>query len=950
MNPSNRAMKANPLLMLVLVATVLLSCAGNPDHDQPLPAGSLRVEYRNNPLGIDETSPGFSWEIPNHRRGIRQQACQLLVAPSAEALKTGDKLIWDSGQISTHENIHQRYAGPALASGTRYYWTVRYRCDRGLWSDYADPGWFETGILHPEEWSAQWIGDGRPVPERDEDFYLETPNPLLRKAFVLRDSVAEARLYISGLGYFESWLNGVSTGRDVLHPEWVQYAVRVPYSVYDVTNLLKSGENVIAVMLGNGWYNPLPLGLFRRINLRRFLTIGRPKLLAELRVRYRDGSHDLIVSDAGWKAGDGPLLQNNVYLGEIYDARREQTGWKETGFDDSSWQQAIVETAPGGALRAQQCPPNRITRVLKPLQVTEPEPGIFVYDLGQNFAGWIRLRMRNGKPGQRVHMRFGELVDENGRVNGMTTVAGQIKEIWNLSGGPGAPKTAFQDDVYVMKGEEEEFFRHTFTFRAFRYVEIGGLTAQPQLDDLEGLRINSDLEKTGEFECSDPMLNRLQEVVEWTFLSNVFSVQSDCPGREKFGYGGDIVTSGEAFMYNFDMADFYRKTARDFQADARPNGGLTECAPHIGIESQGFGEGTGPVGWQLAHPFLLRKHYEFYGDLEMVAEQYSTLRNMAEFLHTQAEGNLIQHCIGDHVPVDPNPVDLAAAAFYYHILKLTEECAALLGYEEEAKMYQARADDIGTAFRARYLQTGTGALGAQPSQITQVFGLYYDLLPEAERERALDLLVQFIEDQHNGHLSTGIFSTKMLWDVLRRSDRNDLAYQIVTQRDFPGYGYMLENGATTLWENWDLARNQNSKNHPMFGSVSEWFYRSLLGINAAPGAAGFDRLIIMPLPPPGLTWARGSYRSVRGTVRSQWQLRDGRFFMEIELPGNTEALVYVPLSDPESEEITESGRSLFRAGRPAKSGTGIVFSHLEGRRAVFRAGAGLYRLEVSPVR
>ena len=920
------------------------ACQGNKSVQTKQSPLHLKCEYLVNPLGIDTQNPGFSWEIGNEQRGARQTAYQILVSISTEKLKKDEGDVWDSGKVNESNNSYIHYSGKPLQSFTRYYWKVKYWNQQDQSSDYSESAWFETAIIHQNEWLAKWIGNGKKAPERDEDFYKEIPNPLLRKTFSVSKSIKEARLYITGLGYFEAYLNEDKIGNDVLHPGWTQYAKRILYSTYDVTKQIKQGENALGVMLGNGWYNPLPLRLFRQFNLREFLTIGQPKLIAQLRILYDDNSADIIKSDESWKVGEGPILKNNVYLGEWYDARKEQAGWNTNDFDDTKWPVAVNVSAPGGTLRAQLTPPNRITRIIKPIALTEPSPGVYVYDLGQNFAGWIRFNLK-GKAGDKVKFRYGELLYDNGHVNGMTTVAGQIKEIWNVDGGPGAPKTAYQEDTYILKGKGEEVFQQHFTFHGFRYVEITGLPARPELSALEGLRINADLEKIGNFTCSDTLLNNIQKMVERTFLSNVFSVESDCPGREKFGYGGDIVAAGEAYMFNYDMTNFYRKTVRDFQADARPNGGLTETAPYNGIQSEGFGDGTGPIGWQLAHPFILDKLFQFYDDKKFVEEQYPTVVKLVNFLKTQAKDHLIGHGIGDHVSVDPKPIELTSAAFYYHIVSLCAHFAKILGQDQDYQHYQQMADTIKQAFINRFMQPGTGKFTENPNEITQTFALYYDLVPPEEKEMALQVLIDEITKTHNGHISTGIFGTKMLFDVLRRSNKNQIAYTINSQTDYPSYGFMLKNGATTLWEEWNEPNNQNSKNHPMFGSVSEWFYRALAGINPADDAVAFDKLIIKPLPVEGLSFVKGSYHSIKGLIRSEWGKSAEGFTMSVEIPGNCTAKIYLPVNDPKTAKIVESGTEIYSQGK-VNNITGLSYFGEKANFIIYDAGAGKYEFMI----
>ncbi|MGD1894253.1 MAG: family 78 glycoside hydrolase catalytic domain [Cyclobacteriaceae bacterium] len=906
----------------------------------------LRTEYQTNPLGIDESSPRFSWVVPDNQRNTQQVAYQIQLATTAKDLVSGENIIWDSGKLESDQSVNVAYNGPKLDSHTRYYWTIRTWDNHGNQSEYAEPAWFETAFLPDLKWQAEWIGDRREAPEREEDMYDTIPAPLFRKAFDGNQPIEKARLYISGLGYYEAELNGEKVGDQVLDPGWTNYGQRVLYSTYDVTDQIQEGKNTIGVALGNGWYTPLPLGLFRRFNLRKFLMIGQPKFIAELHLWHSDGSKSVIPSDESWVWDTGPLLENNIYLGETYDARQERPGWSTSEFEANGWKPVSKANPPGGKLLAQMAPPIRITEEIEPVAVSQPDSGVFVFDLGQNFAGWIRLTL-NGEAGTTVKMHYGELLFENGRVNGLTTVAGHIKEMWNLSGGLGAPPTAYQEDYYTLRGGGDETYQQRFGFKAFRYVEISGYPGELTKESLVGLRLNSDLPDAGDFSCSNELFNQIQEVTEWTMLSNVFSIQSDCPGREKFGYGGDIVTAAEAYIHNYDMANFYRKATRDFQDDVRPNGGLPETAPYNGIDTEGFGEGSGPIGWQLAHPFVVQKLYRYYGDRRIVEEQYPVAKRALEFLRTQAPDHYIERGIGDHVSLSYKAIPLTSTAFYYHFAQLVAEFAEILGEEEDAAQYSELAKDIEAAFQERFVNLTTAQLDSAITQANQVFGLYFGLGLDdpAMKEKALQVLLDDILKTEKGHLTTGIFATKMLWDVLDQYEQNEVAFTIANQPDFPGYGHMLAQGATTLWETWKEP-DQNSWNHPMFGSVSEWFYQSLLGIEPADNAVGMDHILIKPSPVGDLTFARGHYQSVRGTIAVDWKEEGGEFKATIEIPANTTATVALPVTDFSNPTVEEGGKTVFQNGALDSSADDFKLIGYNSQRVFLEIGSGTYQLVV----
>jgi alpha-L-rhamnosidase len=918
-------------LIILLIFLPGLCLSGNPPKN-------LKVDYNSQPMGVDVPVPGFSWEVGDLSRGAVQSAYRIIVSTSAELIQQEKGDVWDSEKINSNQTIQVHYQGKPLQSMSRYYWAVKTWNGADEASEYSETNWFETGILNPNEWQAQWIKDQREPPEQLEDFYDQIPAPMFRRPFNTGKKVENARLYISGLGYYEAYLNGEKIGDHHLDPGWTQYAKTVYYVVHDVTEMIQQGENVLGVMLGNGWYNPLPMKMFGH-NLREVLTIGQPKVMAQLKLEYEDGSTQFINSDQSWKTSTGPIVKNNIYLGEWYDARREQPGWKKAGFDDKKWLKAFLAEPPGGELKWQYIPPIKHTKTLNPVTISEPEEGVYIMDLGQNFAGVIRFKAQ-APEGTEIKFRYGELLLEDGSLDIRSTAAAQIK---HGQGGPGAPKVAWQEDRYICKGGGTEIFEPKFTFHGFRYVEITGLPYQPSLNDLEGLRLNSDLPDNSAFKCSNPLFNQIQEVTEWTMLSNVHSVESDCPAREKYGYGGDMVAVGEAYIYNYDIANFYKKAVRDFSRDARSNGAMTECAPNIGVNARGVTDESGPVGWTLAHPFLLDKLYKYYGNLELVKEQYQPLKELVDFYHRNVPDHIIMVGIGDHKCVDQRPTPVSSTAFYYHHVKILAKMAGLLNNKQDQEYYMDLAEKIKAAFNEKFVDQDNGQVYTH-IQAAQVFALYYDLLPADVRKKALEVLKDEIMIKHNGHLATGIFSTKMMLNLLSDENLDWINYLMINQKDYPGYGYMIANGATTLWENWGIIPD-HSMNHPMLGSVSEWFYRSVLGIQQDENSLAFSDIIIKPAIVAGLEFAEGYYHSMRGKIGSKWWKLGDDFIMEVEIPANTTAKIYVPRLHHRAEpEIYESGKSV-PIGKE-KNLEHINYLNSTNQHHIFSVGAGKYHFKI----
>ena len=917
------------LVFLELAFAYSVGCVAHVGPGSPAvltPAG-LTVEYCVDPLGVDTPRPRLGWVLESSGRAQFQRAYQVLVADNEERLAADLGDLWDTGRMESKASLSIAYGGRTLASGQRCYWKVRVWNGENILSGWSRPAVWETALMDAKDWSGFWIEEGKPGPQKTEDFYADDPAPLFRRAFVLPAGVKRARLYVTGLGYYEASLNGRRVGDQVLDPGWTNYKKRVFYSTYDVTGLLRKGPNRIGVMVGNGWYNPLPLRMWGNLNLRESLPVGRPRLIAQLAVELEDGARVTIATDGSWQVRGGPFLRNNVYLGEVYDARREIPGWDEPGADASGWTNAKPCVDPVGPLQAQTQPPIRITARFKPAQIKEIAPRTYICDFGFNFGGWARLRLQE-PAGTAVRLRFGELLNKDGSLNPMTGVCGQIKGVNKDGvsvGGPGAPAIAEPADIYIARGGGEETYTPRFTFHGFRYVEITGLSRPPGLDDVEGLRLNADVPDVGSFSCSNERLNRIQEMTRRTFLSNIFSVQSDCPHREKFGYGGDLVATNEAFLMNFGMAGFYAKAAADWADAARPDGLLTDTAPFVGLQYCG-------LAWAMAHPLLQAQLFRFYGDRRIIEEQYDAARRWFELILRDNPDFIVREGLADHECLTPTEPPFLLTPLLHQCAGILSALADSLGRAADAARYQGVADAIRTAYRERLLAPGPAPFDGL-TQTGLAAALELGLLPAGERAAAEAALVRKTAGEKGPRLTTGIFGTRFLLNALSRAGRADLAYALVDRREFPGWGYMLERGATTLWEHWEYSDNTYSHDHPMFGSVSEWLFAWLAGIQAESAATGFDRILIRPQPVGDLAWVKGRVLTVRGEVRSEWRREAGFFRLDVTIPPNTTATVFVPGTGPES--VSESGRL-------AGQDEGVRFLRSEGGAAVFAIGSGRY--------
>ncbi len=889
----------------------------------PLQPVRLTCEYIENPLGIDIPLPRLAWNFTSTERSQFQSAYEIIVSDNLAAISKGAGSEWSTGKVVSAVNMQIVYAGKPLKPFTRYYWRVKVYNKNDEASVWSAVNWFETAMLSASDWKAAWINDGTTNPARDEDYYKPDRMPLLRKSFTAAKQVAAARLYISGVGYYEAYLNQKKISDHVLDPGFTTYRKQVMYAVHDITPLIKKGKNVVGFMLGSGWWNPLPFKFFGRWDLRAYQQTGRPCAKAEVHIRYKDGTEEIIVTNEQWQAAPGPIVQNNVYIGEHYDARLEQKNWCSSNEESAVWKNAVKATGPDGELTAQMQPPIKVTRVVKPVAIIPFKSGVFIADMGQNFAGVAAIKVK-GPAGTTISLRYGEELFADGSLNVMTTAATQIKK-GGIKAGPGAPETLWQEDRYILKGEGTETWHPRFTFHGFRYVEITGWPGTPTIADIEGWRMNTSFMENGQFACSDTMLNKLHNVIQWTFLSNVFSVQSDCPGREKMGYGADIAATANAYLYNYDMANFYSKTVRDFANEQLPDGGITEIAPFTGIADRGYGGNSGPLGWQLAFPYVQQLLYDTYGDKRIIENNYEAFKKQMAFLESKAMDNMFFWDISDHEALDPKPEAFSATAFYYHHAAMAASFAGILGKQEDSIKYAKLAQRIKQGIINKFYVSGSGRFD-NSTQSAQLFALWYGFSPE--KENSMKVLLQEFE-RHNWHVSTGIFSTKMMFDVLRKNDMNEEAARIAQQKDYPGWLHMLNSGATTLWEAWRAPGTVYSANHPMFGSIDEWFYRSLLGINAA--APGFTKIIIKPQPAGGIHWAKGNYHSVMGVITSDWKKQGNGFSLQVSIPVNTSAIIYIPAK--QNSIVTESGKT-------------VTVARYEKGYAVVETGSGNYSFVV----
>ncbi len=847
----------------------------------------LRCEHLVDPVGVDTAVPRFSWVLEHTERGQGQSAYEVIVSSLPEAA-AGDS--WASGKVESADSIQVVYAGKALASGRSYYWKVRYWDKDGRPSVFSRVARFDTGLFMPGDWRGKWVGGKNQ----------------LRKEFDLDKPVVRARAYVCGLGYYELRLNGRKVGRNVLDPAWTTFDKRALYVAYDVTRFLRQGKNAVAAMLGQGWFKARAL-------------------LFQLNIEFEGGERVDVVSDESWRGLNGPVVKDSVYNGETYDARLETPGWDRSGYEDGAWAAAEAVAGPKGVLSSQMMPAIEVVDTIVPLNLANPQPGVYVYDMGQNFSGWARLRVR-GPRDTVVKLRFAEMVYDDGMIN---------QE--NLRG-------ARAEDVYILKGEGEETWEPRFTYHGFRYVELSGYPGVPTIEAIRGRIVHTAVEPSGSFACSKPVLNSLQRIIVWGQKTNLHSIPTDCCQRdERMGWMGDAQGTAEEAIYNFDMAAFYTNFLRDIRDVQDEKGTITDTVPHI------WGSRPADPAWGTAYPLIAWYVYQYYGDKRILEDHYAGIKNYVEYLRTRAENGLVKFShYGDWVAVEKPPGSVVSSFYYYYDVMILADMAAVLGKSADAKIYSDLTASIKTAFHKEYFDPKTGNY-AGGTQTANTLPLFLDIAPKESRGAVWGNLFNDIVYKHDSHLTTGIIGTKYIMELLTNSGTSDLAYDIATRTDYPSWGYMIENGATTLWELWQLRQgpSMNSHNHPMFGSVGAWLYKALAGINLAPGSVGFEKIRIAPQMVRDLRHAAGSTRTVRGEVSCSWSRDERSVRLEAVIPVGSEAEVVIPNFNLENIVVRESGQIIYDTGGFQAGCPGVAAVAAAPSRYLIKVGSGRYVFELS---
>lgn len=828
---------------------------------------NLKINYQEENIILDRFPLILSWSF-----NTKQDSYQISIEKDYEVVYRGEKTA-SSDNIVFIENLD-------LEAETNYILKIEIVNNSNTFYENKK---FRTGNFG--NFLGKWISDGKKL-ELEEDYYKEKRNTILRKNFEVKEIPNEAFIYIVGLGYYNLYVNGKKVGNAELNTDWTNYSKEIFYDTYNLQKYLIQGENTVFVELGNGWYNPAPLTLFGKYNLRDVLSIGEPKLLADIKIKYENDFLN-VCTDEIWEVAEGPYLFNNIYLGEIIDFRLFNDINNNFDFKDTAWKKASLTEAPSGKLIKSYINKIEINKSIEAKKIYVNEEGNVIIDFQEMVEGFIDITFL-GKNGQKVGLVYGENLNENGTINADSSLAGfvgkEVEKDFIIPGGKGFSGSALQKDICIL-ADGKINFRNKFTYHSFRYVEISGIDKENILET-KALYVHTKLKKLGSFECSNEVLNRLYEVAERTKSNNIRSVFEDC-SRERLGYGGDIVALAESQIFMFDSETIYEKTVKDFRNDMRDNGGIPETAPFMGIKSNGTGDGAGPLGWQLAYPYIIGKIYKYYGNKRIIMEEYEYLERQAEYLNNLGLDYLSNCCLGDWGSRETSKGDyksnspalnFTASCFYYYHMLLMSKFSNIIGHTNNFEKYSKISQELRNEIVSLY-RNEDGSF-ADRSQTSYVFAIYFELSEDLQN-LTKELVKNIVSADYE--IKCGIFGTSMIYEILQKFGHNDIIYKWLHSPK--GFSLMLPKDETTLKEFFG-DNSRGSENHAMFSSYVQWFYQGLGGITVSKDSFGADNVLIKPYFEEKITYVKSNFESIKGSIVSNWTIEDDVINLHIEVPQN----------------------------------------------------------------
>jgi alpha-L-rhamnosidase len=822
------------------------------------------------------------------------------------------------------QSINIPYTGPTLQSGKKYTWQVRIWDEKGTLSAWSANAFWQMGLLKSDDWKAEWIGPGY-----KEDTMIR-PSPLLRKTFKTNKTTRSATVYITAHGLYEAWINGQRIGDSWFTPGWTNYDKRFQYQAYDVTELLRKGDNTIGVTLGDGWYR----GIFGQWNYPNNYGTDA-SLLLQLIIEYTDGMADTVISDPTWKSSTGPIRYADLYNGEIYDAQQEKKGWASPGYNDKDWTGVSIKDFPKNDLIATTSPPVREKEYFRPAKIFTSPKGEQIIDFGQNMAGWVRFKVR-GKAGDTIKLSHAEVLDKAGNF-----FTGNLRE-------------AKAQDIYILSGTNEETFAPHFTFHGFRYVKVEGYPAPINSDDFEAIALYSDLSQTGSFICSNLALNQLQHNITWSQKSNFLDLPTDCPQRsERLGWCGDVQIFAKTATFNMRVDNFFTKWLADLTLDQGEDGGMPNVVPNLPGRTLKR-QPTGVAGWGDVATVLPWTLYQAYGDTSILQIQYASMKAWVDHIHAISKNFLwkgggygdwlapdlvVTDAYGERIKTIPTDLAYISQCWFGYSTQLLVNAARVLNKQEDINFYTELLKNIKQAFLAEYITPGGRAISN--TQTAYVLALYFDMLPESLQKMAAQRLAELIRSNRY-HLSTGFLGTPFLLPVLGKYDYDSLAFSVLLQDTPPSWLYPVKMGATTIWEKWEALHpdgtpDSTSFNHYSYGAVGNWLYTFIAGLNTSEDGAGYKHSIIAPHTGGGLTYATGELITSYGKLSSHWQWDKDDLLLDVVIPANTTATIYISTTD--ENNITE-------ANIPVCNISAIRVASQERPNILLELGSGNYHFRI----
>jgi alpha-L-rhamnosidase len=856
----------NPYLAFVMLFLTSIQAYS---YDIVKPEG-LKCEYLANPIGVDVPNPRLSWLMNDSRQDAKQTAYRIYIGKDSMEVNRKKGTSWDSGKITSSDNL-TNYQGAALEPFMKYYWLVEIWDKDGKVASAGKVSTFETGMMDIKNWRGTWISDGNDI--------KTLPAPYFRKAFNAAKKIKSARAYIAAGGLYELYLNGRKVGNHRLDPMYTRFDRRNLYVSYDVTSYLNDGKNAVGVLLGNGWYNHQSIAVW---NFDKAPWRARPTFCLDLRLTYEDGSTEVIISDNDWKTHSGPIIFNSIYTAEHYDARLELPGWNTVNFDDSKWNEVTLRAAPSMNIVSQVMHPIRNVEAIPVKSMKKFNDTTYLFDLGRNIAGVSQIKVES-ENGTIIQLKHGERLLKNGHLD-----LSNIDVYYR----PTTKNDPFQTDIFILNGKGKEEFMPKFNYKGFQYVEV--ISSKPIKlikESLTGFFMHSDVPAVGKVSSSNPMIDKLWWATNNSYLSNLMGYPTDCPQREKNGWTGDGHFAVETGLYNFDGITVYEKWLADHRDEQQPNGVLPDIIPTGGW---GYGTANG-TDWTSTIAIIPWNIYMFYGDSKLLADSYESIKKYVNYVESISPGGLTSFGRGDWVPVkSSSPLEYTSSIYYYVDAVILSKTAALFKKEADVKYYSSLADKIKKAINDKYFHAETGLYGTG-LQTELSMALQWGIVPEELKAKvALNLANRVKAD--GMHLDVGVLGTKAILNALSDNGQADVAYKLAAQDTYPSWGWWIANGATTLYENWNIqAERDISLNHMMFGEIGAWFFKGLGGIKVDESQPGFKNVNLQPNFPVGLNKFEASHESPYGMITSSWKRSGKSIIYDVVIPANSTASVYFPL-------------------------------------------------------